>query len=332
MNYNLSILLKLLAFPGVPATNNPPQRPIDWIRSMPSEIVTVPGTQPLTIPPGATQSIFSGVVTTGVNTGTTFNLTLSPLNPSRYRFTWDGVSSPAPVFRTDRNLNLVGEPVTIVVNANSTLSVSIPGASSNTFAAVMPGDTVFIPGPATGDVATVFSPLNQGFWLVLAASTYALTLSPMQGVAFAGSNETQTPATAAQFDAFGPVGVQVGNGVNINNSFAPIVQQTYTVIAVTPTWFEVLSGVPLPSQSGIVISSATDMVFYTSAKAFLYIETDQPGVVQINGDASGLQTIQPFAVGDASQPGIFMKTGAVWSLALVNKSAFIMNVTVISAG
>lgn len=332
MNYNLSILLKLLAFPGVPATSNPPQRPIDWIRSMPAEIVTVPGTQPLQIPPGATQSIFSGVVSTGVNTGTTFNLTLSPVNPSRYRFTWDGVSSPAPVFRIDRGLDLTGEAVTIVVNANSTLGVSIPGASLNTFAGVMPGDTVFIPGPVTGDAATVFSPLNQGFWLVLAASTYALVLSPMQGVIFSGANETQTPTSAAQFDAFGPVGVQVGNGVNINTVFAPVVQQTYTVIAVTPTWFEVLSGVPLPMQSGIVIATANDMVFYSSAKEFLYVETDQPAVIQINGDVSGLQTLQPFAVGDSSQPAIFMKTGAVWSLALVNKSAFIMNVTVISAG
>ncbi len=327
---SLNIITQILAYGGVPATNNPPTQFVNWTRALQGLAIIDAGSQALQVASGNEVTVFNNTISppSSFNSSSAFTASLSPLNPSRYRFT---LTAGTGALRTDRSLTMNTNVITTVVALNSTMSFTITSGSGGDFSAVQVGDSLFLPGPATGDGSSPFSPLNQGFWVVIAASSSALTLVRPVGVSFVGVNETVTITANSQVDAFSAVGIQAGQSANINSTstFPASFLQTYVILAVTPLWFEVLSTIPLAGVTGIV--STTGLVFFSSAPTFLYVEVDQNVTIQINGDATGVNVV-PSQSGVPTAPGIYMVTGPVWELTIINNSLVTLNSTVITAG
>lgn len=327
MDAFLNVTMKLLAFGDKSINSNPRLRYVDWNRDASGVLVRDPKSESHSIDPGATKLIFDGTRATTIGGTTAFAVTLSPLDPSRYRFTWTGGTGPS--FRTDRALALNGVAVTVAVQANSTVIMTVaPGPD---FTGVLAGDTLFIPDVSTGDSAGPFSALNGGYWQVLAVlSPTSLSLARFAGVDFAATNETVTLTGNSQLQAFSTSGVQVGDKVDISAGFAVSTRKTFDVVAVTSTFVEVVSTTALPPETGI-IPTAAGMIFYTDSKSVIYIEVDQEACVRLNGAADNSQRLSPIEPGNADRPAFYFKRGPAWALSIVNRSSATLNAVVIHA-
>ena len=158
----LTITDRALAYIDASATGNPQLRAFDWALSIKNLSVSDPRTMAGSIAAGASATVFDGSRATTLDGTTAFDSSLSSLDAgTRYRFTW--TAGTDPTLRTDRALTLSASNVTVAVNANSTMNLSIDAGA---FTGVVAGDIVFIPGVGTGDSASVFSESNTGFWTV----------------------------------------------------------------------------------------------------------------------------------------------------------------------
>jgi hypothetical protein len=90
MNGTLTIISNTLAYGDLGATSNPSQKYVDWSVSR-SYPVKNPRSESFTVDPGATLSLFDGVRSTSISNTTQFELTLSSISSTRYRFSWTGV-------------------------------------------------------------------------------------------------------------------------------------------------------------------------------------------------------------------------------------------------
>jgi len=220
----------------------------------------------------------------------------------------------------------VTHPVTVVVNTNVTATFSV--GTGGAFTGVVAGDIIFIPGLSTGDSAGAFNTLNEGFWVVNGVlSSTSLNLVRPTGVTFSAYGEVVIPA-AGEFLAFSSAGVQVGDSVQITGSFAPATQNTFIISVVTPSWFEVVSAIALSLETGI--TPDTDMEFYSAAKRWIRIESDQAVVVKLNNDTGTFNQIAPIAAGDSAFVGWFELWGPVFKLVLINKSVLTANISIFS--
>lgn len=323
---NLSVISKAVAFSDLSATANPRLRHFDWTRTVENVPVENPKSFPLTIEPNEEATIFSGVRSTSIDGTTAFTITWRAAT-STYRMTRSAGTLPA--FRTDRALALNGLAVTMLVNSNATMSVTIPIAG--TFAGVVAGDTVFIPGLSTGDTASPFNVLNEGVWVVLSyISAQSLVLVRPSDMDFSGESETATLTASAQFVAYSAAGVLVDDTMDLLAGFAISSRRSYVISAVTPSWVEFTSTIPLALEAGIVPGVA-GIAFYSAAVRFLRIESDRECAVRMNGDTSSVCRVSPIVAGDAASVGWLDKFGSVWSLKIINLSAFRANVLVMSA-
>lgn len=324
----LTITNRALAFSDVEATSQPQLKEFDWTytgaKALPCQDPKSHGGK---IPAGGSQIVFDGSRATTLDGTTAFGVALSPLDAgTRYRFSWTGGTNPS--LRTDRGLTLSGQTATVAVNADSTVNLTLGGG---TFAGVIAGDTVLIPGVGTGDAANVFSEVNVGFWVVIAAiSATNLQLARPAGASFSATGETVTLASNAQLRAYSADGVQAGDSAQISAGFAPASRRTYVVDVVTSTYFEVVSTAAIATEAG-VLPGAAGLVFYTDGKRFLRVEVDQEAIVRVNADTSDNNWISPFQPGDRRQMGEFEKTGPVYKLVVVNKSSVVLNFIGLSA-
>ena len=320
----LNINSSILAFDDLPASSNP-SRKVDHRRSISGIAVRNAGKKGYTIPASSSLLIFDGTRSTSINGTTDFAFALKTTT-NRYRFTWNAAGA-APAFRAARTANTATHTLTWVVNANATVTLT---SSAADFGTIIVGDTVFIPGTSTGDTASDFNALNEGYWDVLDATSTVLGLARPSDTDFTGYGEATVVSANAKFQAFSAEGVQIDDKVNVSAGFVASILGTYEVVAVNPTWFEISSTKTLPATS-TGVPGATGMAFYTNSKVYTKVEIDQEGVVRANGDTTDLQYLTPWLAGDESLPAEFTKTGPMWSLTIVNKSTVEMNVTVISA-
>lgn len=327
MDATLKLISDTLAYGDVGTTSNPLRRYVDWAVSR-SYSVRNPKAEGIAVEPGASYTLFSGTRSTSIDGTTEFNLSLSTLASTRYRFTWSGVGTN-PVFRTDRALTLNTVLVTIVVNTNQTITMTGVGGS---FSAVQVGDVVFLPGPTTGDAATVFNAVNEGLWTVLSVAVggASMQLSRPSGQTFAAVADSVTVTSNTQVQAFSAAGVQVGDSVNISAGFSTAVQGTYSIVAVTPKSFDVVSTKALP-VSATAIPGAAGMLFFSAAKRYVRIEADQECVVRLNGDSGNSNPLVPWAPADPENTAFFEKVGPCWSAVVVNKASVTLNLLFISA-
>lgn len=329
MDATLNLYTKLLAFSDTTINSNPRLRAVDWERESSGIAVQEPDSKGHEIAVGGSKLIFDGTRTTLTDGTTNFSIALLTGSSSTYRITY--TSGTNPVFRTDRSLTLNSCVVTFLVLANNIVNLSVPALSPSDFTNVVVGDTLFIPHTTTGDSANVINVLNAGYWQVLAKTdAQNLVVSRFVEDVFEAVSETVTLTSNAQLRAFSSSGVQVDDSMVISAGFSTAAQKSYTVTAVTSTFVEFVSSLPLPNQTGIV-PGAAGISFYTDNKRLLYIEADQECVVRINGDTGNYQRLSPIEPGNTSRPGIFLKWGSVYSLTIVNKSTSTLNCLVISA-
>lgn len=323
----INIAVKIIAFGDEQINSNPRLRYVDWLRDLSGISVTDPRAEAHRIEVGGSRTLFDGTRATTIDGTTAFSLALLPLDGgSRYRITHTGGTNPT--FRTPRNLAPTGNQLTWVVNTNQTVTLT---SAAPLFAAVVAGDEIFVPNTTTGDTANLISVLNSGYWQVLGVtSTTELVLVRPAGVAFSAISEVVTPISNSQLRAYSAAGVQVGDSVDISAGFSAATRQTFPVLAVTDSFVEILSSMPLPAEASI-LPTATGMMFYQEVKSFLYLEASQTVIVRINGDTSDKQRVEPVDASDPARPGIFMKQGPVWLLTVVNRSSTAVDITAIHA-
>lgn len=323
---NLTASYKTFAFSDSTVSNNPLRKQFDSSRSQ-TIPVSSPGSKLVEgLPADAVYLFFDGTVAsdTAADTGWTVSL---GIDENRYRFSH--AAGTAPSLRSSRALTLFGSALQIDVNVDSTVTMSIGGGG--TWGSVVAGDTVFIPGPVTGDLSTPFSVLNQGFWTVLAVlSSTSIQCSRPSGNDFSASIETQTLTDNAQVQAWSAAGVQPGDSVDISAGFSTTTRRTMVIDRVTPTWFEVFSTVAIPLEIAKV-PGVNGLIFYSNAKRYVRIEADQEIGVRPNGISTDLLRIVPVQAGDSESVGWFEIWGPIWSLAVHNKSSQPANIQVYSA-
>jgi hypothetical protein len=323
----LNVTTKIIAFNDAQISSNPRLRLTDWMRDMSGIAVADPKSESHQILPGASYSIFNNARTTTIDGTSVFSLALLASGTTRYRIT--NTAGTVPGFRTPRTVAISGLTLTVTAQSNGTLVVA---SSAAAFGAVQLGDYVFIPGVATGDAANVFSVLNVGYWVVLGVSgTQNITLVRPVGQDFVGVSEVVVPASNSQFKVFSAAGIQIGDSLDITAGFASSSLKNVVVTAVTDSFVEFTSTVPMYEQTGVLPGNA-GLAFYSETREFLYVESDSEVVVRINGDTGNYQRTVPVDSSDPTRPGVYMKWGPVWSLTLYNRSSVTANVTVIHAG
>lgn len=325
MKGTLTLINTTLAYGDTAASSNPTRRFVDWSYSR-SYSVDNPKSIPYDLQAGESLTIFDGVQATSVANDTEFQLTLNPLDTDTYRFTHS--AGTAPALRTNRALALSGNSVTIVANANQTVTVTSGLAAG--FASVVVGDTVFIPGTSTGDTAGPFSSSNEGYWVVLAKdSSTVIILGRPTGDSFLAAGEVVAVTANSQFQAFSAAGVQLGDAVDISLGFPSSVLKKYTITGINPSWFEVSSTSALPI--GIeAVPTTSGIIFYKAAKRYVKVVVDQEAALTVNGVAGAVR-LSPWIAGDPDEVGVYEQCGAVWSLAITNRSQETLNVLVITA-
>ncbi|WNM70315.1 hypothetical protein [Myxococcus phage Mx1] len=300
------------------ATANPQRRYVDWARHVTSVTVGKPSVREYVVEPGASLLAFSGMRSIGLDATTEFEINLVPTKDSVYRITSTGGTDPA--FRTNRNLELAGRTVTVSINNNATATMELDDDSPpSNFSSVQVGDVLFLPHVVTGDSASPFNPNNAGFWTVLAVTSRKLTLRRRVGEAFSGVAETRTVQADSQLLAFSAAGIQRGDTLEIVSGFSSVTQKTFEVSEVTSNWVEFVSTEALPLEQGVV-PGVGGLVFYSDAKRFVRVETDQEAVVRLNGDVGNSNRLSPRVVGDSEKIAYFEKWGPVWELVVVNRS------------
>jgi len=322
----LTVISSAVAYNDDAASSNPTQLPINWRRTNVGVPVDVPETTPFRVVPLGTATLINGSRTTTIDGTTAFSVATSALESTRYRITATG--GTAPGFRTNRNLACNNIALTLTVNSN--LSMSVAAGTGTPFSAVQVGDVVFIPGTSTGDPASPFNPLNEGYWTVLSSGSALMTLARDPSVVFAGASQVVTPSGNSFIQAFSSDGVQVGDTVEIASGFAAPALHSYGVVAVNPLWVEFESTSPLGSQTGIT-PGASGLLFYTASKRWLRIEADQECVLRLNGDSGNSVRLEPIIAGDRANVGWFEIFGSVWQLVVVNRSTGVLNVTMLAA-
>jgi hypothetical protein len=327
----LNIVRRFLAYEDGVSSNNPQRRPFDWSRPVQAIPVNHPACAPYGIQPLASVEIFDGTRTLGYNSATQYSLTVSSLASNRYRLKWTGVGT-APAFRTARTVAFGGggtPVVTVTVAQQLNQSVAVTSSAGAIFGNVVAGDVVYIPGLTTGDSASIFDSMNEGFWSVLSATASQLVLARNPGEVYSAKSEVATIVSDTSFQVFSAAGVQLDDILSLVSGFTTALLQNYEIVAVTADSIEFLSGTTLPPLA-TVVPGAGSIVIFSDAKSWLYVETDQNISVSLNGNTSTFN-VEPWQSGDSERPGSFELTGTAYSLTITNKSTVTATVKVLSA-
>lgn len=324
MDATLNVNSSAVAFGDTSLTNNPRRRIFDWTRNANGIAVQNPKAVAYSLYAGQNLSLFSGTRTVTIDGTTRFDVKSMGLGV--YRFTWN--AGTAPGMRTQRALTFAATNVVITINNNSTATFT--AGSGTPFAAVQAGDSVYIPLP-TDPVSGPFNPANGGFWTVLSASNTVLNMSRSSGATFNAAAETVsvTNTVNGPMLAFSATGVQVADKVDITAGFSATTQRTYEINALTCNWFEIATVSPIPEETAVA-PTAVGVAYYSAAKVFVRIETDQECAVFVNGSTTGIR-VSPITAGSQESVGWFEILGPVWSLSATNRSQYPLNINVFTA-
>jgi len=323
-NVILNVNSNACAYGDTTVNSNPKRRFFDWQRNYNGIMVQNPKSEQYTVPARQMINLFNGTRATTVGANTAFDLDF--LSDSRYRFTY--VSGQNPGLATDVGLSFTSVTFIVTVNANSTLTIVAQGGATP-FTGVASGHTLYIYGVNDG-VVGAFNGQNAGEWKVLSSATgNTLVLSRFSGTTFDGVSETVTCSATNNMMAYLLSVVQVGDKVSIDAGFQIDAQRSYSVAAVTPKWFEVVSTEPLVDETAVV-PGTSGLSFYSQMKRFVRLETDQEAKVYFNGSVDEHQIVSPWVAADPEQTGWLERCGPVWNATVYNRSLTPMTVTLFS--
>lgn len=298
---------------------NPNLNNVDWTRNRLIDVKN-PGDQAYSLAPGETLSILSSSKSFGGGVDTQATLSLSPLESNRYRLAY--ASGTVLAFRTDRNLALAGKNLTIALNANETVSFT---SDAGTFSAIQLGDIIFIPGTSTGDTASIFNPLNEGFWQVILTGSATVQVKRPSGIDYTAIAEVVPVISNNQVQGFSNLSTQTqaGDTLSITGSFSTESRKTYQIITVTSKFIEFYDNSSLPASETASTNGA--ITIYNRAKRYLYIEVDQNATVFLNSGTDNQNKLSPWSAGDPDETAWMELVGDIFSISVLNNSQDTMN-------
>jgi hypothetical protein len=304
----MNLLVHLNAYQDVNATVNPSQNNWKWQRDIQGISIADPSSKSLSLPSGQSLSLFSGMVATSDDTTTTWNIALKAGTSQTYKIS--KASGTSPAFRAAR-VSGADATTQISITKNATLLTisSTAGTPLNLIVgSVVVGDEVRL--------GTLFNPLNQGKYKILARTANSFTIENPSG-SVEGSITLGT-GFADQLSIFSATGVQVADKVDIIAGFSSVSFGTYEITDVSPDYIEIHCTSALPSESGVV-NTTPALLIYNNAKSFVYIESDKKLEVKVNNSVTP-NSIQPMLVGTSQMPGVFMSSSSMKSITITNTS------------
>lgn len=246
-------------------------------------------------------------------------------NPSNVITLTSGASGQIPAFGQIMNLTGGVNPAQIQLGGGIYADIVLSGGSTATPFNLISG------GVVVGDQVTIgsnFNPLNQGTFQVIAVTATSFTVQNSAG----GVNEGPIllgSSFASQVSICSAAGIQIGDTLIISGGFSEASWGTYSITAVQAESVQFSSTSPLPAQGPITTEAIT---IYSNAKSLVYIESDQPVDVILNGVDIG--QIEPFEISNAALPslpltavpGIFMLKSTIWSLSITNNGLNTANI------
>jgi hypothetical protein len=323
----VNIFTEILAYNDQAETNNPMLRPFDWSRRIFSLNLKNIASDARVIPAGGSETLFSGLRSSGLNMTSVMNIAVLNGLASTYRFS---VSSGSVAFRANRPIAL-SALTQIQVSGNNNAVVNFKFLTAESLASVQVGDQLRIKGVKTGDAPGAFNQLNSGLWSIIGKTSDTLSCVRPVGQNFEFLNESVTLGAgfATEVMAYSSTGVQVGDKFEIANGFSFATQRSYSVQAVTPTFVDFVSAIPLPEESGVPFT-IDSVIFYSNSKRLLYIEADQECVVRLNGDTGNSNKLAPYQVGNDSMVAYFHKFGDSFQCEIQNKSVNPLKITFVT--
>ncbi len=339
-NFSFEILLK--AYSDRRSSNSPNLSNFNWDRSANGIPIDSPLSQGFQLGPNQADTVlFSGTRTLAQDNTTAYSISLVAGTTNTYQLTYN--SGTAPNFRTPR-----------ITGADSTTQVTVTlNATTATFTSVSGTPfSLLIGGVVVGDYVTVgtglFNTSNQGTFQIISVTATSFTV--VNDSAVAEGPFVLGAGFASQIQIYSAAGVQLNDTMVIDGGFSSVTQGSYQVTAVTAQTLQFYSTTPLPIEGPITTEA---IVVYSAAKRLVYLESDQPLLIIINGVTMQSPSMTPLVVqqcpntaflnptgpgsfnangntNNASQPGMFLLTATIWSMAVTNLSAEVANLTLIS--
>lgn len=307
----LNLFIHLNAYRDSNPTNNPSLNNFRWERAVQGVSTEKSQSQEISLAPGESRSLFSGLRSLSQDGTTVYSLFLKSGTPNTYVL--EHVSGTAPAFRASRTEGADATTAITVTKSGPVMTfASTAGTPLNLVAGgVVVGDEVRI-----GDA---FNAANRGKFKILSLTATSFSVENASGVA-------EGPIVlgltfSEQLMIYSAAGVQVGDKIKISGGFSPVTQDTYEVTDVRDDLVEFYSTSALPAESNITTNA---IVIYYAAKKMIYLEVDQKTGVIVNGVSEA--DILPFVEQDGVKPGMYLKAALVWSLTVSNLSTDMSNV------
>lgn len=318
MTKKLNIFTTVNIYSDSSITNNPLQNNVNWTNNAQGIEVNEPESKNITVYPGQTETLFSGVVATAVDNTTTFNLEINPEISNTYKLSHE--DGTAPAFRVARSLAAdATTQITVTVSGSLAILSHTAGTAPN-LASVVVGDNIRL--------GAGFGESNRGVFSVIQKTSSSLTIVNSKAV---GEVVVLGADFADDLMVYSSNGVQIGQKVKISEGFSVYSNGTYEIVDVAPSYLIFASTKGLPEELDIL----SEVVIFSNSKSFIYIEADRDCSVTFDGIAQGLIKPLKFGVGTTnsirSKPGIYMRTGDVYSATIKNESEYAANILVISA-
>ena len=323
----VNIFTEILAYNDQAETNNPMLRPFDWSRRIFSLNLKNIASDARVIPAGGTETLFSGLRASGLDNTSVLSLSVLSGLASTYRLS---VTAGEAAFRTSRSIPL-SATTQVQVTCNNNAVVNFKFLTAESMSAAQVGDQLRVKGVKTGDVPGVFNQMNSGLWSIIGKTADTLSCVRPVDQNFEFLNETVTLGAgfASEMMVYSAAGVQVGDKFEIADGFSFATQRTYSVQAVTPTFIDFVSAIPLPEESGIAFTTGS-ITFFSNSKRLLYIEADQGCVVRLNGDTGNSNRLTPYEVGNDQLVAYFHKFGDSFQCEIQNKSVNPLKITFVT--
>jgi hypothetical protein len=295
----MNVLVYLNAYKDSNPTNNPSMNAFKWQREIQGISADKPESIEFSLAPGESRVMFDGQRTLSSDATTTYSLTLK----SGSTYTLKNTAGTSPAFRTLRNIGSDATTQITVTVSGSLMTLQATGGTIISTASVVVGDEI--------SVGNVFNAANRGRFKILSKTANSVTVENSSAVAESsivlGSNYQD------QIRIYSAAGVQKGDKIKLGSGFSLANQNTYEVTGVQDNLVEFFSASVLATETGLVNPS---VVIYSSAKKLVYIETDKPVNITVNGIAES--KIEPFIEGNNSLPGMFLKRSTMWEMTITN--------------
>jgi hypothetical protein len=309
---HMNILHHINLYNDLNATNQPVQSIGKWTTDIQGISVNEPEAKLLKLGSGESLDLFSSSVVLSDNNTTEYSLSLKVGTMNTYRI--EHTAGTAPNFRTAR---VTGADNTTVVTAMKNGPILVLTSTSGSLF------NLIVNGVQVGDEVRLgdeFNPANRGKFKILARTATSISIENQAGV-----DENVSISDADQVKIQSSSGVQVGNKLIISQGFSEASFGTFEITDVDSSYIEIYSGKSLPSESDILVQ----LDIFNNSKKVVYLESDKEVEVFVNGYSAGL--VEPLACGTKPKKGMFLKTGATYSLSVTSKSIDQANILVISA-